>query len=225
MLTTSIDPHAAEARPRLLDTVDRVSEMCFGLFMALTFVGAVSAVAAPADAARTMFLTALGCNLAWGLVDAVMYLVRTLTERGRKLSLVKAVRSANDPSDAIARLRGALSPSLRPLVEDAELEAIRSRIARTSDWPATPALGGQDFLAAAAIFLIVVLATFPVALPFILLPEVSTALLVSRVLTIVMLFGAGLALGRHAGFGGWMAGLAMTVLGVALTVAIILLGG
>ena len=71
----------------------------------------------------------------------------------------------------------------------------------------------------------VVLATFPVALPFIVIPELSTALLVSRILTIVMLFGAGLALGRHAGFGGWMAGLAMTVLGVALTVAIIFLGG
>ncbi len=95
----------------------------------------------------------------------------------------------------------------------------------STDWPEKPALGAQDFLAAAAIFLIVVLATFPVALPFIVLREVSTSLLISRVLTIVMLFGAGFALGRHAGFGGWMAGLAMTVLGVALTVAIILLGG
>ncbi|AGW92817.1 MULTISPECIES: hypothetical protein [Cupriavidus] len=224
MLTTSIDPHAAEERPRLLDTVDRVSEMCFGLFMALTFVGAVSAVAAPADAGRVMFQTALGCNLAWGLVDAVMYLVRTLTERGRKLSLVKAVR-ASDPSDGIARLREALSPALRTLVADTELEAMRSRIARSTDWPEKPALRGQDFLAAAAIFGIVVLATFPVALPFILIHEVPAALLVSRVLTIVMLFGAGIALGRHAGFGGWIAGVAMTVLGIALTVAIILLGG
>ena len=225
MLTTSIDPHAAETRPPVLDTVDRVSEMCFGLFMALTFVGAVSAVGAPEDAANTMFLTALGCNLAWGLVDAVMYLVRTLTERGRKLSLVRMVRSANDPSDAIARLRNALPPALRTLVEDSELETTRSRLARSTDWPERPALGAQDFLAAAAIFLLVVLATFPVALPFIVIPELSMALLVSRVLTIVMLFGAGLALGRHAGFGGWMAGLAMTVLGVALTVAIIFLGG
>lgn len=225
MLTTSIDPHAAATRPAPLDTIDRVSEMCFGLFMALTFVGAVSAVAAPENAARIMFFTSLGCNLAWGLVDAVMYLVRTLTERGNKLLLVRAVRSANDPSDAIARLRHALSPAMRTLVDDSELEAVRSRLARSTDLPEKPALGAQDFLAAAAIFLIVVLATFPVALPFIIFPEVSTALLVSRVLTIVMLFGAGLALGRHAGFRGWMAGLAMTVLGVALTVAIILLGG
>ncbi|SPC14589.1 hypothetical protein [Cupriavidus taiwanensis] len=225
MLTTSLDPQAAQARPRLLDTVDRVCETCFGLFMALTFVGAVSAVGAPADAPRTMFFTALGCNLAWGLADAVMYLVRTLTERGRRLSLVKAVRHAGDPGEAITRLRDALSPALRTLVDDAELEAMRGRIARTADLPARPALGAQDLLAAAGIFLLVVLATFPVALPFLLFADVATALLVSRVLTILMLFAAGIALGRHAGFGGWIAGAAMTVVGIALTMAIIALGG
>ena len=72
----------AETREPILDTVDRVSELCFGLFMALTFVGTVSATAGE-DAGRKMLYTALGCNLAWGLADAVMYLVRTLTNRGR----------------------------------------------------------------------------------------------------------------------------------------------
>lgn len=223
--TTSLDSHAADVRPRLLDTVDRVCEMCFGLFMALTFVGAVSAVNAPADASRTMFYTALGCNLAWGLADAVMYLVRTLTERGRRLSLIKAVSNASDPADAIGRLRDALSPAMRTLVDDAALESIRSRIARDTIVATRPALGPEDFLAAAGIFLLVVLATFPVALPFLVFSEVSTALLVSRVLTILMLFGAGIALGRHAGFGGWIAGLVMTLVGIALTMAIIALGG
>ncbi|WP_255991636.1 VIT1/CCC1 transporter family protein [Chitinolyticbacter albus] len=225
-MTTTLDPQVAETRPRLLDTVDRVCEMCFGLFMALTFVGAVSAVAGPdEDPGRTMFATALGCNLAWGLADAVMYLIRTLTERGRKLSLVRAVHGASDPAGAVARLRDALSPALQTLVDDAELEAIRSRLAKSTDLPVKPGLGRQDYLAATGIFLLVVLATFPVALPFIIFSDVSTALVVSRVLTIVMLFGAGLALGRHAGFGGWMAGLAMTLLGIALTAAIIMLGG
>ncbi|WP_341678475.1 hypothetical protein [Niveibacterium sp. SC-1] len=225
MSTASVDPHAAENRPRLLDTVDRVCEMCFGLFMALTFVGAVSAMGAPENAAHDMFVTALGCNLAWGLADAVMYLVRTLADRGRKLSLIKAVRGANASSDAIALLRGALPPAMLALVEDPELEAIRSRVVRSSELPDRPALGLQDFLAALGVFLLVVLATFPVALPFIVISDVPTALLVSRILTIVMLFGAGIALGRYAGFGGWIAGLAMTLVGVALTAAIILLGG
>jgi hypothetical protein len=67
--------------------------MLFGLLMALTFVGAVSAAADRAhEQIQTLFTTSLGCNLAWGLVDAVMYLVRTITERGRLISLVGAVR-------------------------------------------------------------------------------------------------------------------------------------
>jgi hypothetical protein len=66
----------------VLNPVDRVSEMLFGLLMALTFVGAVSAAESGDEQIRTLFTTSLGCNLAWGLVDAVMYLIRTITERG-----------------------------------------------------------------------------------------------------------------------------------------------
>ena len=67
---------AEPVREPLLSPVDRVSEMLFGLFMALTFVGAVSVAESGQDEIRKMFAAALGCNLAWGLVDAVMYLVR-----------------------------------------------------------------------------------------------------------------------------------------------------
>jgi hypothetical protein len=62
------------------------------------------------------------------------------------------------------------------------------------------------------------------ALPFLLLPT-SPALLVSRVLTLAMLFGCGLALGRHAGGVGVTSGFAMIVVGVALTAIMIVLGG
>src|SRR4051794_11913057 len=86
---------ATEAREPILDPVERVSEMCFGLFMALTFVGAISVTGRGSEEVRTMFFAALGCNLAWGLVDAVMYLVRTITERGRSITLALAVRGAS----------------------------------------------------------------------------------------------------------------------------------
>ena len=83
----------------------------------------------------------------------------------------------------------------------------------------------QDYIGAAGVFVIVVLSTFPVALPFVLFNDTSTALIVSRVLTLAMLFCLSIALGRHAGFGGWIAGFAMVALGVGLTIAIIALGG
>ncbi|WP_235007548.1 VIT1/CCC1 transporter family protein [Caballeronia humi] len=215
----------AETREPVLDTVDRVSELCFGLFMALTFVGTVSATTSGDDAGRKMLYTALGCNLAWGLADAVMYLIRTLTNRGRRLSLALAVRNEPDSAAGVRALRDALPKSLRLLVTDAELEPVRRRLAEAEGLPDRPRFVRDDFVAAAGIFTIIVLSTFPVAVPFVVIGHVPTALLVSRVLTLAMLFGCGLALGSYAGWGGWRAGFAMVVLGVLLTMAIIVLGG
>jgi hypothetical protein len=220
-----MDQQDSDAREPVLDTVDRVSELCFGLFMALTFVGAVSAVTAGEGAGRKMFYTALGCNLAWGLADAVMFLVRTLTNRGRRLTLALTIRHQLDAAAGVRALRKALPGWIAPLIADTELELIRARIVTIPDLPRRPGFLRADLIGAVGIFAIVVLATFPVALPFVLFRDVSTALIVSRALTIAMLFGSGMALGYHAGFGGWKAGLAMAALGVVLTIAIIALGG
>jgi hypothetical protein len=215
----------AETREPILDTVDRVSELCFGLFMALTFVGAVSVATAGQDAGRKMLYTALGCNLAWGLADAVMFLVRTLANRGRRLSLALTLKNEPDAVAAVRALRNALSKPVKSLVADTELELIRARIAATATLPRRPRLSLKDYIGAAGVFAIVVLSTFPVALPFVLFKDTSTALIVSRVLTLAMLFCAGTALGRYAGFGGWRAGFSMMALGVVLTMAIVALGG
>jgi VIT1/CCC1 family predicted Fe2+/Mn2+ transporter len=193
--------------------------------MALTFVGAVSAATAGEDAGRKMLYTALGCNLAWGLADAVMFLVRTLANRGKRLTLALIVKNEPDAATGVRALRNALSTTMKTLVTDTELELIRTRIVATATLPHRPRLLLEDYIGAMGVFVIVVLSTFPVALPFVLFKDVPTALIVSRVLTLVMLFGSGIALGRHAGFGGWRAGFAMLTLGVTLTMAIIALGG
>jgi hypothetical protein len=220
-----MDQENINAREPVLDTVDRVSELCFGLFMALTFVGAVSAVTAGEGAGRKMFYTALGCNLAWGLADAVMFLVRTLTNRGRRLTLALTMRHELDAAAGVRALREALPRWITPLITDTELELIRARLSAIPDLPRRPRFLRADIVGAVAIFLIVVSSTFPVALPFVVFSDVPTALIVSRVLTIAILFGSGVALGRHSGFGGWKAGFAMAALGVMLTMAIIALGG
>jgi VIT1/CCC1 family predicted Fe2+/Mn2+ transporter len=214
-----------EVREPVLNPVDRVSEMLFGLFMALTFVGAVSVAEAGREEIRAMFATALGCNLAWGLVDAVMYLVRTLTERGKSLTLVLSVRAAADAETGRKLVERSLSRSIARLFSPAELEAIRGRIVACPSVPDRPALRRDDLLAALAIFLIVVASTFPVVLPFALISDVRTAMLASRVIALAMLFFGGLALGHYAGYGSWKVGLMMAGLGTALVGAIMALGG
>src|SRR5678810_481645 len=84
------------ARGPVLHPVDRIMELLFGLLMALSFTGAMSVAQSGREEVRELFITALGCNLAWGLVDAVMYLVRTVIARGRSLTLIRTVRAAAD---------------------------------------------------------------------------------------------------------------------------------
>jgi len=212
-------------RASILSPVDRVSEMLFGLFMALTFVGAVS-VADQGDAQiRAMFIAALGCNLAWGLVDAVMYLVRTVTDRGRLLTLIRSVRDAPDAETGRRLIGSSLSQVAAGLVSTAEIEAMRVRIVALASLPPRPKLKREDLIAALAIFLIVVASTFPVVLPFMLFNDVGTAKNASRAVALAMLFVGGLALGKYAGYGSWKVGLLMAGLGTALVIAINALGG
>lgn len=215
----------SNAREPVLSPVDRVSEMLFGLFMALTFIGAVSVAEQGREQIRTLFLTAIGCNLAWGLVDAVMYRVRTLAERGRLLTTVRSVRAARDAQAGRKVIEQSLSQAAARLLSATEVEAVRGRIVAMTSLPQQPVLKTQDLLAALAIFLIVVASTFPVVLPFALISDVGTAKNASRAISLAMLFFGGLALGRYAGYGSWKVGLTMTGLGAGLVIAINALGG
>ncbi len=216
---------ADDAREPVLNPVDRISEMLFGLFMALTFVGAVSVTDQGRGQIQSMFIAALGCNLAWGLVDAVMFLVRTVADRGRKLTLIRAVQSAADAEAGRRHIEHSLSRVAAGLLSTAEIEAMRGRIVALTALPARPKLNRSDLLAALAIFLIVVGSTFPVVLPFALFQDVATAKNASRGVAVTMLFFGGLALGRYAGYGSWKVGLMMAGLGTVLVVAINALGG
>ncbi len=216
---------AVEDREPLLNPVDRVSEMIFGLFMALTFVGVVSMATADSGEIRAMLAAALGCNLAWGLVDAVMYLVRTITERGRLLTLARSVRTAQDAEAGRKLIEGSLSTAVARLVSTTEVEAMRARLVALPSLPERPRVRSNDLLAALGVFLIVVASTFPVALPFVIFEDAGAALLVSRIIAIMMLFLGGLALGRYAGYGSWKTGVLMAGLGVLLVAAVIALGG
>ena len=218
-------PAKETAREPILSPVDRVSEMLFGLFMALTFTGAVSIADTGEGQIRSMFIAALGCNLSWGLVDAVMYLVRTVTDRGRYLTLVRSVREAKDADAGRRIIERSLSQGVAVLVSTAEVEAMRGRIIALPALPPRPKLQGGDLLAALAIFLVVVASTFPVVLPFVFFDDVGMAKNVSRAIALAMLFSGGLALGRYAGYGGLRVGFMMAGLGTALVVAINALGG
>ena len=79
---------------RVLEPIDRISEVLFGLIMVLTFTGSLSVAESGRSEVRTMLIAALGCNLAWGFIDALFYLMGCLSERANNLRTWQAVRQA-----------------------------------------------------------------------------------------------------------------------------------
>src|SRR5947208_15370849 len=110
---------------RVLDPIDRVSEVLFGLIMVLTFTGALSVAEAGREDVRTMLIGALGCNLAWGIIDGVLYMMGSLAEKGRRLTTLLAVRKANDPKKAQRLIADALPPLIASILQPAELDSMR----------------------------------------------------------------------------------------------------
>src|SRR5215470_8291604 len=127
---------------RVLDPVERLSEILFGLIMALTITGAVSVATADRFAIRTMLVAALGCNIAWGIIDAGMYLMSRLGERGRNALVAKAVRQAPDSKSAHRIIADELPALLASVFQPAQLEMIRERIGRMPPSDVRPKLTG-----------------------------------------------------------------------------------
>jgi len=213
-----------QEREHLLDPVDRISEVIFGLIMAVTIIGALSIATADKVEVRTVLYAALGCNVAWGLVDALMSLVRAATERSRLRTLGQQIRQV-DAAGGQAIIESALPDHLDPFVRAEELEAIRQRVlARPAETGAV--LRPRDFLEALAIWAWVVIATFPVALPFMLTQDLPQAFRWSRIVTVVMLGLVGVALGRYARHPRpLVTGASMAVCGVLVIAAVKALGG
>jgi hypothetical protein len=209
----------------VLSPVDRFSEMIYGLVIALSVTGSIS-VGADGDLAHRALLSgALGANLAWGIVDAVAYALGNVLHRGRLRATERAVRKAPDAAGGRRILAAALPDEVVAALTSADLEAIRREIASRPDAAGGVPLERSDVLGAAAVFGQVVLSTFPVTLPFLLLDNARIALRTSNAVAVLLMFGAGCALGRYAGFSPIRAGVAMMLIGAALVGVIVALGG
>ena len=93
--------------------MDRISEVLFGLIMALTFTLTFAVATADNMAVRTMLFAALGCNLAWGIIDGGVYLLARLNSQGRAILRWRAVRDAPDAGTAQRLDRGCTATAAR----------------------------------------------------------------------------------------------------------------
>ena len=215
----------AEGHKRVLDPSERIAEVLFGLIMVLTFTGSLSAAEAGRDDIRAMLIGALGCNIAWGIIDGVLYLMGSLGERGNNLTIYRAVRGARDAARARQLISDALPAPIAAVLEPSDFDRVHQRLKQLPDPPAKPRLNGSDWRGALGVFLLVFLSTFPVAIPFIVMQDAASAMRASNAIAIVMMFIAGVAYGRTVGWSPWAVGLCMVALGSVLVAMTIALGG
>ena len=194
--------------------------------MVLTFSCSLSVADAERADVRGMIIGALGCNLAWGIIDAAFYLIGVIAERGRNAQLLRQVQRASDPAAGRAIVAGSLPPLVAAAPRAAGARATAGSRSPACRSPASRVrLTWADALGGLGVFLLVFLSTFPVVLPFFFFDEVHTALRISNGVAIALIFGASFKLAQHSGLRPFLTGAAMVSIGVVLVALAIALGG
>src|SRR6185437_5816190 len=98
-------------------------ELLFGLIMVLTFtLGAGVAANLTHEEARGLMLGAIGCVLAWGVIDAVFYVMGSVFTRSRRFRLLDGFRKTTNKEAALGLVRNELEEQLRPLATEEDRE-------------------------------------------------------------------------------------------------------
>jgi VIT1/CCC1 family predicted Fe2+/Mn2+ transporter len=209
----------------VLNPVDRISEVLFGLIMVLSFTGAISASTDAREDVRELLWAALGCNVAWGLVDAIMYLMNVAIERGHALVVIRKIHTSKTSVEAGKILKDEIQPAIAGLMTEEELIQLSDRLKSLPEPSKKHLIIATDLLAGVQIFFLVFLCTFPVAIPFAIFDDLELAMRASNGVALLLLFIGGFLLAGYSGFRRGITALLYTLIGVLLVALTMALGG
>lgn len=213
---------------RYLAPGDSLSEILFGLIMTLTFtLGAGIMLREDPTAGRDLLIATVGCNIAWGIIDGLMYLAGQRFERGRRARIADAMRADASEEAAARRVAVELDEFLEHVTEESDRASLYRKIARSirSGEPRSAKLTRQDVYGAFASFWLVFFSSIPAALPYAFFDEAWIALRFSNAILIGLLFVIGYRWARHTNLPPKRMGFSLMVGGLALVLIAIALGG
>jgi hypothetical protein len=214
---------------RYLDPSDRLQEVLCGLIMVLDFTLIAGFTAGAGEqAVRHLLIAALGCNVAWGVIDGALYIMGSLTQRRQRRRFLMSLRHAARENEAFSALSGQLDPLLEPATSAEDririchvLLPLMSQIQMPTDH-----ITKEDVYGSIAIFWIDFTAVFPAAIPFLIFRhDPRFALRVSNGLLLALLFVVGTMWGKYNRVSPYFTGFCTMLIGLALVGVAIALGG
>jgi VIT1/CCC1 family predicted Fe2+/Mn2+ transporter len=213
---------------RHLTASERLGELLFGLIMTLTFtLTAGFVVGEGPNAVRELLIATIGCNFAWGIIDGGLLVLGRVFDRGRAARIGRAIRSTGDESMAIAAVAAEVDEILEPVTTPETRQDLYQHIVdqiKTSPGPRT-GVRSEDWLAALSVFLLVVSASLPAALPFVFIDDAWLALRISNLILIALFFVIGYRWALYTTINPWRAATTLTLFGMAMVATAIAFGG
>src|SRR5262245_3141271 len=196
---------------RYLDPGETLGEVLGGFIMALTFtLGARLFTAAGQLEMHELVVAIVGCNVAWGVIDATLFVLNSLFYRSRHARFFQALRSLRNEAEALAAVEEEFGLEEEPLTVRPEDRARLYQSLLAPSVHATPARAGlrsQDFAAAFIIVVLVSATAVPGVIPLLVVADSNLALHVSNWVLILLLFVVGYWWGRYTDAPPWRVGL------------------
>ena len=220
---------AISAIHRYVDPGDTLAEVLFGLIMALTIISGAELFTAPSELnTHALIVAVVGCNLAWGVIDAVLYVLGSMFYRSQRARFFRGLRIARSEAEALAAIQEEFGLEDEPLAIPPEdrTRLYRSILALSVHAaPARVKLRRRDIASAFVVFILVSGTALPGVIPFLLIDDTHLAIRVSNVALNLLLFVVGYWWAHYTDARPWRAALAILLLGVSMVSVAVTLGG
>ncbi len=217
-----------------LGAEDILLEIIFGVLIVMTFTMAFKAadlanvpVSILSTSVNGLFVAAIGCTIAWGIIDAIITVMTNVAGRGRRVRLIEQIQGATSDAEAEAIVSGALEGELPGIIGESEREELYRHIAiKARDVDPQPiGVRRDDIYAAIGVILCAVLATLPVVVPLLFVDDPTWSIRISNIIGVVMLYFVGYQWAKYAGGKRAKTGLLLAAIGLIMMAIAIPLGG
>ncbi len=214
---------------------ERLVEILYGLVIALTITSAVRVITGGGMLdIDLMVTTSLGAGVAWGIIDAILYILVIVFQKHRYTRIASKIRSAKDESEALATIQEDLEDSLVGTLDAEDQKSVyrlvlhaqrRSSDASYTRQPKLIGIAREDIFGAFQVFFAMLLATLVVVVPLWLIEPPHTAVVVSNIVAFIVLFIVGYIWAKHTNIRKTLFGITLVTLGAAIVGISLVLGG